>query len=70
MVNRAMQISLFADKVEFSRQVTFSLKWIPDVIKSTGEFVLVSCHLLFVFVIAAVFAVTFNLFHQIASFLR
>ena len=36
MITRALQLSLFADKLTFSRQLTFSLKWIPDLLKSTG----------------------------------
>ncbi|XP_065066356.1 gamma-tubulin complex component 6-like isoform X2 [Rhopilema esculentum] len=35
MINKAMQFSVFADKVESARQLTFSLKWIPDVIRTT-----------------------------------
>ncbi len=39
MISKAMQLSLFADKIEFSRQFTFSLKSIPEVLRSTGMFV-------------------------------
>eukprot|EP00794_Sanderia_malayensis_P009091 gene9091-10061_t len=35
MISRAMQLSLFADKIIFSRQFTFSLKSLPDVFKTT-----------------------------------